>query len=147
MLFRSLHVLQKSSLSAFKREWRRVIGDLHKPEGPPRLKLREHPLNISAGGVRFDVEVVPTPLAMVVIDLLDEKPPVCAVTELVWHKNRQDSNLFVCGHRFVDILKDDQARIASLVAAREAVSDGVKLKDNWDLQDRLISPLSQKKTA
>ncbi len=139
-----LNVSQKSSLSAFQREWRRVIGDIHKPN-PPRLKLYEHILNISAGGIRFDTETFPTPLSMIVVDLLDEKPPVCAITELVWHKNRQDSELFVCGHRFVDILKEDQARIIDFVVKKESGTTVLRLKDNWDLQDRMINMPDKKK--
>ena len=140
-----LHVLQKSSLSAFQKEWRRVIGDLHRTNNPPRLKLQEQPLNISAGGVRFEISSIPTPLAMVVIDLQDNLPPVCAVTELVWHKNRQDSEMFISGHRFVDILKEDQIRLADFSEKRESGTETGKMKDNWDLKDRMINMPDKKK--
>lgn len=132
-----LHVLQKSSLAAFKREWRRVINDLHQPT-PPRLKLQETPLNISAGGIRFDLSTPPTPLAMVVVDLQDGAPPVCAVTELVWQKTRQEDGLLICGHRFLEILKDDQIRLSAFVEKRGSAGGG-RIKDNWDLLDKMMS--------
>lgn len=138
-----LYVLQKSSLAAFKREWRRVVNDLHKPS-PPRLKLQETPLNISAGGIRFDISAAPTPLAMVVIDLQDAAPPICAVAELVWQKTRAEDGVQVCGHRFLEILKEDQLRLAALVE-KQGTGAGGRIKDNWDLQDKMRSALSSDK--
>ncbi len=132
-----LPVLQKSSLAAFKREWRRVVNDLHQPT-PPSLKLHETALNISAGGIRFDLNTTPTPLAMVVVDLQDGAPPVCAVTELVWQKIRQDDGLFICGHRFLEILKEDQERLARF-SNKHGTDGGGRIKDNWDLQDKMMA--------
>ena len=132
-----LHVQQKSSLAAFKREWRRVVNDLHQPT-PPQLKLQETALNISAGGIRFDLGSAPTPLAMVVVDLQDGAAPVCAVTELIWQKIRQEDGLFICGHRFLEILKEDQARLA-LFSEKHGTGSRGRIKDNWDLQDKMMS--------
>lgn len=109
-----LHVPQKSSLAAFKREWRRVVQDLHKPE-PPRLKLLPTAINLSAGGLRIDLASEPGHLALVVLELDDGQPPVCAIAELIWQKREEEQNLLRCGHRFVEILKEDQARIAAVV--------------------------------
>lgn len=109
-----LHVTQKSSLESFRKEWKKVSADLHKPT-PPRLKMQETELNISVGGLRFDEASEPTHLSLIVIDLQDGKPPVSAVAELIWQKRPQDSDLFQCGYRFIDILKEDQDRIALLV--------------------------------
>jgi c-di-GMP-binding flagellar brake protein YcgR len=109
-----LHVPQKSSLAAFQREWKRVVSDLHKAE-PPRLKCTSTNLNISAGGVRLDLSNEPTHLALLVIDLQDEKPPACAVAETVWQQRDEEQNIIRCGHRFVEILKEDQERIAAVV--------------------------------
>jgi len=107
-------VPQKSSLAAFQREWKRVVSDLHKA-APPRLKLTSANLNLSAGGVRLDLANEPTHLALLVIDLQDEKPPVCAVAELVWQQRDEEQNIIRCGHRFVEILKEDQERITAVV--------------------------------
>ncbi len=130
-----LHVPQKSSLAAFKREWRRVVNDLRQPT-PPRLKLLETPLNLSAGGIRFDVAAIPTPLAMVVVALQDDAPPICAVAELVWQKTRQEDGMQVCGHRFLEILKEDQIRLAQFV---DKAGGGGRIRENWDLQDRMMT--------
>lgn len=109
-----LLVPQKSSLTAFQREWKRVVQDLQKP-APPRLKLTNTAMNLSAGGFGVTLATEPTHLALVVIDLQDEKRPICAVAELIWRKLDTEQQLTACGHRFVDILKEDQERIAALV--------------------------------
>ena len=109
-----LLVPQKSSLTAFQREWKRVVQDLQKP-APPRLKLANTAMNLSAGGFGVTLATEPTHLALVVIDLQDEKRPICAVAELIWRKPDNEQQLTACGHRFVDILKEDQERIAALV--------------------------------
>jgi c-di-GMP-binding flagellar brake protein YcgR len=109
-----LHVPQKSSLAAFQREWKRVVSDLHKAE-PPRLKFTSTHLNLSTGGVRLDLANESTHLALLVIDLQDEKPPVCAVAEIVWQQRDEEQSITRCGHRFVEILKEDQERIAAVV--------------------------------
>jgi hypothetical protein len=109
-----LLVPQRSSLAAFQREWKRVVQDLQKP-APPRLKLTSTAINVSAGGFGITLATEPTHLALVVIDLQDEKRPICAVAELIWRKQNNEQQLTTCGYRFVDILKEDQERIAALV--------------------------------
>lgn len=130
-----VQVPQKSSLAAFQKEWRRVINDLHKPD-PPRLKLNPTRLNLSAGGIRLDLAAVPAHLSLLVLDLQDEKPPVCAVIELIWHKQDEEKPVVRCGHRFVEILKEDQERIASLVENISGIrTSGIKSRE---LIDRMI---------
>ena len=130
-----LQVPQKSSLAAFQREWKRVVNDLHKPD-PPRLKLTETAINLSAGGIRVDLAAEPVPLSLVVIDLQDEKPPLCAVAELIWHKRDEELGVIRCGHRFVSILKEDQERIATIVEKTAGVrGTGTKHRE---LIDRMV---------
>lgn len=109
-----LYVSQKSSLEAFRKEWRRISDDLRRPS-PPRLKMQETEMNISVGGIRFDMGQAPTSLSLVVVDLQDGSPPVNAVAELIWQKRSQDNEKFLCGHRFIDILKEDQQRISQFI--------------------------------
>lgn len=130
-----LHVPQKSSLAAFQREWKRVINDLRKPE-PPRLKLSATALNLSAGGVRLDQSSNPTHLSLLVIDLQDEKPPLCAVAELVWHQQDEEQKLIKCGYRFVEILKEDQERITALV--EKEIGGKASIAKHRELIDRML---------
>lgn len=130
-----LHVPQNSSLATFQREWRRVLKDLHRPD-PPRIKMTEQKLNLSTGGLRIDLPRLPAQLSLIVLDLLDERPPVCAVTELVWHKLDEEHGVLQCGHRFVEILKDDQERVAALVDKAIGVRSG-SLKQR-ELIDRMV---------
>jgi hypothetical protein len=130
-----LLVPQKSSLAAFQREWHRVVQDLHKAV-PPRLKLTNTVMNLSAGGFGVDLTTEPTHLALVVIDLQDEKSPVCAVAELIWRKQNDERQVTSCGHRFVEILKEDQERIACLVDKTSGVRvSGIKSRE---LLDRMV---------
>ena len=99
--------------------------------------MQETKVNISAGGIRFELNTPPTPLAIVVFDLQDGASPVCAVAELAWHKTRQEDGIEVCGHRFLEILKEDQARLASFVDKLGGGSG--RIRDNWDLQDKMMS--------
>lgn len=109
-----LHVPQKSSLQAFQREWRRVVTDLHKPL-PPHLKLGSTALNLSVGGISFETAAALTPLSILVLDLQDQRPCVCVVAELIWQRQNEERTLVRCGHRFVEILKEDQERLATFV--------------------------------
>lgn len=131
-----LHVAQKSSLASFQREWRRVIQDLHSP-APPRLKLTETDLNLSAGGFRIELPVEPSHLGLTVIDLQDDKPPVCAVAELVWYEQNEEQERVVCGHRFVEILKEDQERLITLV--RKSAGGSTPQTNQRELLDRMES--------
>lgn len=138
-----LYVLQNSSLAAFKREWRRVVNDLHQPT-PPRLKLQDTLLNISAGGIRFDLTTPPTPLAITIVDIQDGGPLICTVAELVWQQIRPEDGAFVCGHRFLEILKEDQARLAAFVDTVGGSTS--RIRDNWDLQDKMMLPPAGEQT-
>jgi c-di-GMP-binding flagellar brake protein YcgR len=130
-----LHIPQKSSLAAFQREWRRVVADLHKPI-PPHLKLTQTRLNLSVGGVRLDLPALPAHLSLIVIDLQNDKPPVCAVAELIWQRQDEEQKLIRCGHRFVEILKEDQEKIANLVEKTSGVRvSGIKSRE---LIDRMV---------
>lgn len=131
-----LLVPQKSSLASFQREWRRVVQDLHSPV-PPRLKLAETELNLSAGGFRIELSGEPSHLALAVIDLQDSKPLICAVAELVWHERNEEQARVVCGHRFVEILKEDQERLVTLIR-KNAGSPAAQTKQ-YELLDRMES--------
>lgn len=133
-----LNVPQKSSLTAFRREWNRVVSDLHQ-ENPPRLKLEEKAVNISAGGIRIEQPSEPTNLSIMVIDLKDGAPPVCAVVELAW-KKKLETGQFVSGYRFVNILKEDQKRIYNLVEA-EIRRQGLTIKIN-KMERELVDQMS-----
>jgi hypothetical protein len=138
-----LNVPQKSSLTAFRREWNRVVADLHK-ENPPKLKLAEMPVNISAGGLRIEQSSEPTTLSIMVIDLKDEAPPVCAIVELVWKKELETGS-FTSGYRFVNILKEDQKRIYNLVEA-EIRKQGLSVKMH-KMERELVDQMSTDKST
>jgi hypothetical protein len=71
-----------------------------------------------------------------VIDLQDEKPPVCAVAELIWQRKDEEQSLIRCGHRFVEILKEDQGRITNLIEKNSGVR--VAVIKSRELIDRMV---------
>lgn len=109
-----LHVARKSPLELFRKEWQRLATDLQKPD-PPRFKLQKNDLNLSMGGIRLTVEAEPDSLSLVMLELPDGKPTISTVAELAWQKQITGSNKFQAGHRFLDILKEDQHRIAKFI--------------------------------
>lgn len=130
-----LYVPQNSSLAAFQREWRRVTGDLRKPV-PPVVKLKEKGINLSTGGMRIELESKPPALSLTLIDLKDDKPPVCAIAELVWHSLEEDQTEVRCGHRFVEILKEDQERLAAFIDKQTGVrTAALKQRELLDRMD------------
>lgn len=138
-----LNVPQKSSLTAFRREWNRVVADLHS-DTPPKLKLVDTQINISAGGMRMDLSGEPANLSIMVVDLNDEKPPVCVIAEMVWSREQPDSDLIRCGYRFVNILKEDQKRILDFVD-REVRKQGLSGKGgklSRELMDEMTGDIS-----
>ena len=74
-------------------------------------------LNLSAGGIRFALRapVNLAELCLMLIDLKDEKPPICAIAEVVWIRPEQDDSILSSGMRFINILDSDQKRIDNYI--------------------------------
>jgi hypothetical protein len=135
------HLLGNSSLTFFKKEWKRVMDLLRSNNGMlPGLVLKETAFNLSAGGIGLTLDVTspPSPLSMFFVEL-DPGLPVCALAETVWEQ-RVDGGLR-CGFRFIHILKSDQERINNCISDVTRKSGGTHLdfKRNWVLVDKMVA--------
>lgn len=136
------HLCRKISLTSFKKEWKRVMGQLRDNGELPGFALQDAEINLSAGGIglTLDANNQSTPLSMFFI-ALDKGLPVCALAETIWEQ-RVDGEL-KCGFRFVHILKADQERINKYLTSMIRKRGGAYLdyKRNWVLVDKMVSDL------
>lgn len=101
------------TLQTMREIWEKNIEVLYSPEAPLAFDgFKPYRVNISSGGIRFSI---PPPadqgeLCLVLINLEDGKPPVCAITEFIWIC-MQDESAVTTGMRFINILSADQHRI------------------------------------
>ncbi|HEY5672671.1 MAG TPA: PilZ domain-containing protein [Malonomonas sp.] len=109
----------QGSLKALRATWEKNIQVLQSPNAPTKLEgFHVCPLNLSSGGIRFALRapVNPAELCLMLIDLQQSKPPICALAEVVWARPEQDESIISSGMRFINILAADQKRIDSYIA-------------------------------
>lgn len=101
------------TLQTMREIWERNLEVLYSPEAPLIFEgFKSSRVNISSGGIRLSI----TPpanqgeLCLILINLEDGKPPICAIAEVVW-SCMQDDVAVTAGMRFINILGDDQQRI------------------------------------
>lgn len=93
--------------------WERNLEVLYSPEAPLIYEgFKKTRVNISLGGIRFNIKPPANQgdLCLVLVNLEDRKPPICAITEIVWSCLQSDTAV-TAGMRFINILSDDQQRI------------------------------------
>lgn len=129
-------------LALFAREWRNFVQGLAAPGMPERLEMQPGQINIGMGGMRYLTESVEpqTELAVVFIELEKDRPPVCAVAELMWRRTLPDQEGTAIGRRFVLIRKEDQERIEQFITTHQKKQRKkiVPAKTNWELLDRMF---------
>jgi len=106
------------TLQTMREIWEKNIEVLHSPEAPiifDGFKLCQ--INISSGGIRFSIKPPGNQgeLCLVLVNLEDGKPPVCAIAEVVW-VCMEDESAVHAGMRFINILSEDQQRIDDFIA-------------------------------
>jgi hypothetical protein len=105
------------SLQTMRNIWERNLEVLHSPEAPLIYEgFQSSQLNISSGGLRLTIKPPANQgeLCLVLVNLEDGKPPVCAIAEVVW-VCMQDEATATAGMRFISILSDDQQRIEAFI--------------------------------
>jgi c-di-GMP-binding flagellar brake protein YcgR len=133
-------IRRDTSLSVYRKEFRRIMDTMKTKGVRPNLKLQQTPINLGTGGICIAIETLEpiSPLSMFFLDLDASQPLVCAIAEMVW--NRLENDKLVCGYRFIQIHKTDQDRISCYVQSIQkdrgiAVSAS---RTNWELLDRMI---------
>lgn len=97
--------------------WQRNIDLLYSNDAPLVFDgFKPCRTNISSGGIRFIIKPPANQgeLCLIMINLEDGSPPVCAIAETVWSCTLNDMAVKV-GMRFINILSEDQSRIAAFI--------------------------------
>ncbi|WP_066728166.1 PilZ domain-containing protein [Desulfuromonas sp. DDH964] len=110
----------RGALRTFREQWEkntRILnsgGNLARLPDFPRCKV-----NLSAGGIRFAIKlpVAVADLCLLLLELPDGKPPVCALSEIAWLAEGGEENRCQAGMQFIQILESDRKRIEQFIAA------------------------------
>lgn len=106
------------TLQTMREIWERNLEVLYSPEAPLIYEgFQQARVNISSGGIRLSIKPPGDQgeLCLIMINMEDGKPPVCAIAEVVW-VCMQDENALTAGMRFINILGDDQKRIDDYIS-------------------------------
>ncbi len=109
------------TLKTMREVWEKNLKVLYSPEAPLVYEgFKTCKVNISSGGVRFSIKPPADQgeLCLILIDLKDGHPPVCAIAEIVW-ACLQDESAIMTGMRFINILSEDQQRIDTFILIKQ----------------------------
>jgi len=112
----------QGALKALRKTWEKNIKLLHSPAAPLIFEgFKPCHVNLSSGGIRFNLRppVNSSELCLLLLNLDDGKPPVCALAEVVWTRPENDETIIVSGMRFINILEEDQQRITGFIGKRK----------------------------
>ncbi|SHI82206.1 PilZ domain-containing protein [Malonomonas rubra DSM 5091] len=112
----------QGALQALRKTWEKNIKLLHSPSAPLIFEgFKPCYVNLSTGGIRFNLRppVNPAELCLLLLNLDDGKPPVCALAEVVWTRPENNETIVVSGMRFINILEEDQNRIATFINSKK----------------------------
>ncbi len=105
------------TLKSMRELWEKNLTILSNPEAPLIFDgFQKARVNISSGGIRLTIKppVNHGELCLILVNLNDEKAPVCAIAEIVW-SNAQENSSMIAGMRFLNILAEDQGRIENFI--------------------------------
>lgn len=107
----------EKTLDTMRDIWQKNLKVLHSPEAPLIYQgFKPCRVNISSGGIRFAIKPPANQgdLCLILLNLDDGKPPVCAISEVIW-SCMVNENAVTAGMRFINILTQDQERISALI--------------------------------
>jgi PilZ domain len=108
----------RGTLRSYRAQWKKNIDLLEKSVDLSKLKnFPRSQANISPSGIRIPVKppIAEADLCLLLIELVEQTPPICALAEVVWIGSLDDSEQLVAGMQFINIRKSDQLRIASFL--------------------------------
>lgn len=108
----------RGTLRSYREQWQKNVEllennvDLSKLGNFPRSQV-----NISPSGIRLHLKppVAEADLCLMLIELEEKTLPVCALAEVVWLYQQEDTVHLIAGLQFTIIRKLDQKKIASLL--------------------------------
>jgi len=118
------------TLKTMREIWKKNIEVIHNPDAPPVFDgFKPCQVNISSGGIRFSIKPPGNQgeLCLVLINLEDGKPPVCAIAQIIW-ACMQDTSTVDIGTRFINILSEDQQRIDDFITKETKSSETAPAK-------------------
>ena len=108
---------EAKTLQTMREAWEKNIEVLYSPEAPIIFDgFKPYHVNISSRGMRFSIKLPANKgeLCLLLINLEDSKPPICAIAEIVWICIEEESTV-TAGMRFINILSEDQQRINNFI--------------------------------
>ncbi len=105
------------TLQSMRAIWLRNLDLLYSKDAPLFYEgFKPCRTNISVGGIRFTIKPPANQgeLCLILVNLQDSKPPVCAVAEIIWSCTINELAV-TAGMRYINILGEDQNRIASFI--------------------------------
>jgi len=109
------------TLQTMRTIWKKNIEVLRSPEAPLVYdNFKKSHVNISSEGIRFTIKAPASQgdICLILINLNDSKPPICAITEIVWTCMLDNDVAITAGMRFISVLSADQERIAEFIKSR-----------------------------
>lgn len=116
----------RGTLKSFKNQWEKNVQLLSKSSDLSRLSnLPRYKVNIGPGGLRFNLKppVEIADLCLVLMELNDKNPPICALAEVLWFHEQSGEERHPTGLQFINICKSDQTRLEDFVKERGASED------------------------
>jgi hypothetical protein len=113
----------QGKLLSFRRQWEKNARALsHATDLSKMPKFPRSNVNLSANGIGMMVKlpVEPADIFMLLINLDDEKPSICALGEVVWFSKREVEGQHKTGFQFLNILESDQQRLAAYVETKNS---------------------------
>lgn len=104
----------RGTLQAMRQTWEKNVNLLSGDKPLPKLTgFNECKVNLSSGGIRFSIRppAESADLCLLLLDLADEKPPICALAEVIWSIPDQGGEVLLTGMQFLNITVQDQKRI------------------------------------
>jgi c-di-GMP-binding flagellar brake protein YcgR len=110
----------ENSLQKLREIWKKNSAVLASTSSPRPLEgFTPCQLNLSISGIRFAI-TPPTEIAdiyLMLLDLADQKEPICALAEVVWVEQAGPEGTLYAGMQFINILEQDQERIELYISA------------------------------
>lgn len=116
----------RGTLMAMRQTWEKNVDLLSGDKPLPKLSgFNSCKVNLSSGGIRFSVRppAEANDLCLLLLDLADKKPPICALAEIIWSIPDQDGEVLLTGMQFLNITVNDQKRIDRFAVDKENRSD------------------------
>ncbi|MFA5516429.1 MAG: PilZ domain-containing protein [Desulfuromonadales bacterium] len=111
------------TLRTFREQWEKNIEILGRSAGTSALSnFPRSRINLSSGGIRFNLKapVEPGSLCLILLEIEKSTPPICTLAEVLWTGDPVEERQSA-GMRFINVLETDQKRIEEIIRKGDAV--------------------------